>query len=207
MLCYSKMLDSRINAIRATIEARQRGEAPLAILPSIPPTTFNAPQPSTSYIAPQPSTSYLARDVGSISNPGIFETQRTAETMTAVESDDELWAGQDDMTMDITEPSISLPSRSAPTPAARPLPPRAITSLPPSADQTSTPYYPEIMRQLKNVFSLGKFRTNQLEAINATMGGKDVFVLMPTGGGKSLCYQLPAVCETGTTRGVTVVVS
>ncbi|KAK0204790.1 DNA helicase [Desarmillaria ectypa] len=70
-----------------------------------------------------------------------------------------------------------------------------------------SPYYEEVMRKLKSVYGLQSFRQNQLQAIIAAMEGRDVFVLMPTGGGKSLCYQLPAVCSGGRTKGVTFVVS
>ncbi|MED6207360.1 hypothetical protein PIB30_035063 [Stylosanthes scabra] len=55
----------------------------------------------------------------------------------------------------------------------------------------------------KKVFGNHSFRPNQREVINATMSGCDVFVLMPTGGGKSLTYQLPAlICP-----GITLVIS
>lgn len=79
-------------------------------------------------------------------------------------------------------------------------------------DETQTgdmshPWSVDVTNHLRETFGLQGFRAQQLDAINATLAGEDTFVLMPTGGGKSLCYQLPAVIDSGKTRGVTVVVS
>ncbi|HYP16000.1 MAG TPA: DEAD/DEAH box helicase, partial [Opitutus sp.] len=56
---------------------------------------------------------------------------------------------------------------------------------------------------LKRTFGYGTFRPLQREIIAATLAGRDVFALLPTGGGKSLCFQLPALVRPG----LTVVVS
>ncbi|MFX1667686.1 DNA helicase RecQ [Riemerella anatipestifer] len=55
-----------------------------------------------------------------------------------------------------------------------------------------------LAEELKKYFGFSTFKGQQEAIISTLLSGKDVFVLMPTGGGKSLCYQLPALISEGT---------
>jgi len=70
---------------------------------------------------------------------------------------------------------------------------------------TTTSSSPDVI--LHEVFGYSAFRGAQAEIVDHVIGGGDALVLMPTGGGKSLCYQVPAIARHRREQGVAVVVS
>jgi ATP-dependent DNA helicase RecQ len=72
---------------------------------------------------------------------------------------------------------------------------------------TTSLAYPSPVAILQDVFGYSAFRGAQSEIVDHVIEGGDALVLMPTGGGKSLCYQIPAIARHGTEQGVAVVVS
>jgi ATP-dependent DNA helicase RecQ len=69
--------------------------------------------------------------------------------------------------------------------------------------QLDTGVQQTLKERLKEIFGYSQFRGEQEAIINSIMGGNNTFVIMPTGAGKSLCYQLPAI----TNEGVAIVIS
>ncbi|XP_069133620.1 ATP-dependent DNA helicase Q1-like [Argopecten irradians] len=70
-------------------------------------------------------------------------------------------------------------------------------------DATDFQWSQELSEKMKSIFHIKSLRPMQLQTMNVTMSGKDAMLIMPTGGGKSLCFQLPALLS----KGVTLVVS
>ena len=72
-----------------------------------------------------------------------------------------------------------------------------------SRERPPHPLWDELMARVKETWGFDALRPNQDEAIRASLEGRDALVVLPTGGGKSLCYQAPALVR----EGLTVVVS
>jgi len=72
---------------------------------------------------------------------------------------------------------------------------------------SSSKHHPAPLAILQEVFGYSAFRGQQAAIVDHVTAGGDALVLMPTGGGKSLCYQIPAIARQRAGHGVTVVVS
>ncbi|MED5503409.1 MAG: RecQ family ATP-dependent DNA helicase, partial [Pseudomonadota bacterium] len=73
------------------------------------------------------------------------------------------------------------------------------------AEQSDSPLTPQ--RVLEDVFGYQEFRDGQQLVIDAAVEGRDSLVILPTGGGKSLCYQIPALVRSGITLVISPLIS
>ena len=83
----------------------------------------------------------------------------------------------------------------------------ASTALRARPDDTGTSPVAAPLEVLQTVFGYSAFRGAQADIVDHVVAGGDALVLMPTGGGKSLCYQVPAIVRHRAARGVAIVVS
>ncbi|KAI0781252.1 ATP-dependent RNA helicase [Trametes elegans] len=162
--------------------------------------------------------SSVARQFSPAPPPNVQAVRPSVASNTVEDTDEQYWNSFDDdgapgvEVFDDPGPSAVLTPATPPATQPRALPPAVAPpseiplANPPVDDARELqkkPYYPEVKDALQRVFKLSSFRALQLEAICEAMDGRDLFVLFPTGSGKSLTFQLPAVCLDG----VTVVVS
>src|SRR3954465_3620251 len=75
--------------------------------------------------------------------------------------------------------------------------------MPAVAKETARKGLPQAKRLLKKVFGFNEFRGGQADVVTRLLEGRSTLAIFPTGGGKSLCYQLPALML----EGLTVVIS
>ncbi|WP_293404871.1 DNA helicase RecQ [Polaromonas sp.] len=75
------------------------------------------------------------------------------------------------------------------------------------SDQSAITLIPTPLDILGEVFGYSEFRGPQRAIVDHVIAGGDALVLMPTGGGKSLCYQIPAIARQNAGHGVTIVIS
>ena len=87
------------------------------------------------------------------------------------------------------------------------LPPHLVSSLPSSTPLPAPTRQPTPLDVLGQVFGYDSFRGPQQAIVEHAVNGGDALVLMPTGGGKSLCYQIPAIVRQNAGHGVTIVIS
>src|SRR3954466_6011118 len=73
--------------------------------------------------------------------------------------------------------------------------------------KSSSPQISGLNRSLRSTFGFDQLRPGQAEVIRSVMQGQDTLAVMPTGAGKSLCYQLPALHIEGTTIIVSPLIS
>ncbi|MEO0406482.1 MAG: RecQ family ATP-dependent DNA helicase [Cyanobacteria bacterium P01_A01_bin.135] len=78
-----------------------------------------------------------------------------------------------------------------------------MTSATPDIDPTSPPTWPQVRAAFQRIWGYPDFRPPQDAIVRSLLAGQDTLVVMPTGGGKSICFQLPALLQ----QGLTLVIS
>jgi hypothetical protein len=192
-----------ITRIKAAIDYNAQATTTTSTLTSR--TVFSSGDTEIHDLAPTTSGSQSSRLPAF---PPADELNGAREVQREPASDDDLWNHVDlnigDYSVEVVSPDANQPTPTFSAVATLRPPP---SETPSEASLKASPHYSEVVEKLRNVFRLKAFRKNQLAAVISTLDGRDAIVLMPTGGGKSLCFQLPAVCRGGRTSGVTIVVS